>query len=303
MRALERGMFRHLDLDSLPAGHRTRGQYAMRYEDVAQDGSIKLTAIAPAFGPACYRPLWRAHPVNERMIKQGVLAILTGMRLELLGGPIAVTETLQAEGGYALAHDVDAAGNVARIFLNLQVNVSGPRGLTHGKQPPGAGEHIAVGRAFAEHVFTRPFGPPDQRKVLSLEGPEGAFVPPERYVWPDAQRLLELAVHERALTDVGAETITFGLIHTDANQHVNSLVYPSLFEQAVVRRAHALGLKDIKLGRMIDIAYRRPCFAGDVMALHVQLVRSGDQLAATGYFAKPGDPPSRASCTLRLTLR
>jgi hypothetical protein len=295
-------MFRHLDLDSLPTGHRTRGQYAMRYEDVAQDGTIKLTAIAPAFGPACYRPLWRSHPVNERMIQQGVLAILTGMRLEMLGGPIAVMESLSAEGGYMLAHEQDAAGNVTRVFLNLQVNVSGTRGVTHGKQPPGAGEPIAVGRAFAEHVFTRPFGPPDQRKVLALEGPEGLFVPPERYAWPDAQQLLALHVEDRALTDFVAETITFGLIHTDANQHVNSLVYPSLFEQAVVRRVHALGLKDVGLGRLIDIAYRRPCFAGDVMSLQVQLLRTRDGLTAIGYFAKPNEPPQRAHCTLRLVL-
>lgn len=295
-------MFRHLELETLPAAQRTRGQYAMRYEDVAQDGTIKLTALAPAFGPACYRALWRPHPVNERMSPQGVLAILTGMRLEVLGGPIAVTEALSAEGGFTLAHERDAAGDVSRIFLNLQVNVSGARGVTHGKQPPGAGEPIAVGRAFAEHVFTRPFGPPEQRKVLVLEGPEGTFVPPERYAWPDASRLLSVGPSDRVLTDVLSESFTFGLIHTDANQHVNSLVYPSVFEQTVVRHAVALGIKDVGLGRTIDIAYRRPCFAGDVMALHVQLLRSDNALTATGYFAKPGQGPERAHCTLRLLL-
>lgn len=295
-------MFRHLDLNELPDGQRTRGQYAMRYEDVAQDGSLKLTAVPPAFGPACYRPLWRDHPVNVRSFATGALAILTGLRIETLDGPIGVMESLQAEGGYALAHDTDAVGNVSRIFLNLQVNVSGPRGLTYGKQPPGAGEVVAVGRAFAEHVFTRPFAAADQRKVLALEGPEGAFVPPARYQWPDASALLRLQSDERALTPFESELVTFGLIHTDSNQHVNSLAYPSLFEHAVVRRASASGLA-IGVGRAVDVAYRRPCFAGTRMALHVQLFEGPSGHGALGYFAPEGVGPERAHCALRLLLR
>ena len=62
--------------------------------------------------------------------------------------------------------------------------------------------------------------------------------------------------------------IVFGLVHTDSNQHVNSLVYMRLFEEAVLRRFAALGLPEPVLARRLEIAYRKPCFAGDRMHVH-----------------------------------
>jgi acyl-CoA thioesterase FadM len=57
----------------------------------------------------------------------------------------------------------------------------------------------------------------------------------------------------------------FGLVHTDSNMHVNSLVYLRVFEEAALRRFATLGRGASLLGRTLDIAYRKPCFAGQTM--------------------------------------
>jgi hypothetical protein len=298
-------MFRFPRVSQVPAGQRGHGEYGLRYEDIAQNGDLKLTALQPAIGAACFRPLWRTHPINVQLGPKGVLPILTGITIERTDGPVSLIENLQAEGSYQLAHDVDAAGNVSRLFLNLHATISGQRGLTHGPQPPGAGERIQVGRVFAEHAFTRPFAPAGERKVLSFDVPGEEAVPSARHRWVNAVDLLSQPPGAEALCPLSPEpsTIAFGLVHTDSNQHVNSLVYPSLFEQAVVRRATELGLKDLPLTRLVDVAYRKPCFAGDVVQLHLQLLRSGDEIGAVGYLAPVGVGPERANCTMRLSLR
>jgi hypothetical protein len=47
--------------------------------------------------------------------------------------------------------------------------------------------------------------------------------------------------------------------------HVNSLAYLRIFEEAGLRRFVELGRGSALLGRSIDITYRKPCFAGQVM--------------------------------------
>lgn len=298
-------MFRFPEVPEVPPTQRAHGEYGLRYEDIAQTGYLKLTALPPAIGAACFRPLWRDHPINVHLGPRGVLPILTGISIERLDGPVPIGDLLPVDGSYQLAHDVDASGNVSRLFLNMHATIWGRRGLTHGKQPPGAGESIQVGRVFAEHVFTRPFGPPSERKVLSFDVPGEAAVPSARYRWVDAIELLTLPSNAEPLCALSPEPapIAFGLVHTDANQHVNSLVYPSLFEQAVVRRATEVGLKDLPLASLVEVAYRRPCFAGDVMDLHLQLFRSENQIGAIGSLTPVGAGPERASCTLRLAMR
>jgi len=54
-------------------------------------------------------------------------------------------------------------------------------------------------------------------------------------------------------------------VHTDSNMHINSLVYLRMFEEAALRRFRALGQGSALLGRSLDIAYRKPCFAGQTM--------------------------------------
>ncbi|HEY2736341.1 MAG TPA: hotdog domain-containing protein, partial [Polyangiales bacterium] len=94
--------------------------------------------------------------------------------------------------------------------------------------------------------------------------------------------------------------IQFGLTHTDANQHVNSLVYARLFEEAALRRLHALGEGTALLGRRIELNYRKPCFAGDRMRFAVRSYRRQGELGATGFLAPEGAGIERAHCSFDL---
>ena len=91
------------------------------------------------------------------------------------------------------------------------------------------------------------------------------------------------------------------MMHTDSNQHVNSLVYPRLFEEAVVERAfdpeaRVPGAESL-LVRAIDIRYRKPFFAGDRASIALAL----EGAAATGAFVPAG--ADRPSCTIAADLR
>jgi hypothetical protein len=69
---------------------------------------------------------------------------------------------------------------------------------------------------------------------------------------------------------VDAVPLTFGLVHTDSNMHVNSLIYLRMFEEAALRRFVELGRGAAWLAREVDIAYRKPCFAGQTMRVAQQ---------------------------------
>jgi hypothetical protein len=75
---------------------------------------------------------------------------------------------------------------------------------------------------------------------------------------------------------------------------VNSLVYPRVFEELVVRRHGDAKL----LARAIELRWRKPFFAGD--RARVSLAIEGDH--AAGTFA-PEASPDRASCVIAMTLR
>ncbi len=92
---------------------------------------------------------------------------------------------------------------------------------------------------------------------------------------------------------VDATPIAFGLAHTDSNRHVNSLVYPRLFEDAAMRRFAALGkLKPAVLSRHAEAAFRKPCFAGETYAVALQAFTLGGRLGAAGSFVSSADAAS-----------
>ncbi|HEX4353188.1 MAG TPA: hypothetical protein VHZ95_09745, partial [Polyangiales bacterium] len=93
-----------------------------------------------------------------------------------------------------------------------------------------------------------------------------------------------------------------GLTHTDANQHVNSLVYARVFEEATLRRFHALGERAALLGCRLELNYRKPCFAGDRMFSSLRSYRRQGALGATGFLAPEGAGIDRAHCTFDLRL-
>jgi hypothetical protein len=144
-------------------------------------------------------------------------------------------------------------------------------------------------------VLTRPFGPPAERTVHRL--PDGfaasrrvRFTPPtETIALPQGARWLD----DGWVTDPAP--IVFGLGHTDSNQHVNSLVYPALLEDAALRRLAALAIPTQRFVGRMEMAYRKPSFAGDVLSLRVRTYArphptDGEEIqGVVGIFGTPAE--------------
>ncbi len=278
----------------LPKQQRADGVLFLRYEDISQEGRVMLTALPQAVGLVIWRKLIRNHEITTSRNRDGIVPVLTRLVFEGGGGPVSVMRQLEAEGGFQLAHTVDDAGEVNRLLMNIYVNIDGTVARTNGPHPPNHGQRIHVGRVFAEHVFTRLFAPPDQRKVLSLN--MDPAVPPQRCeaIRPDAALVLpegaEPLEHELTPDDAA---LVFGLTHTDSNQHVNSLIYPRLFEEAALRRLDKLGQPTKVLSRFATVSYRKPCFAGDRVRFLLRAFRMGDRLGVAGCLVPDDDRDAR----------
>jgi acyl-CoA thioesterase FadM len=108
-------------------------------------------------------------------------------------------------------------------------------------------------------------------------------------VLPEGARALEPALR------IEAPAITFGLVHTDSNQHVNSLVYPQLFEEFAIRRLASHGERTPVLARALEIAYRKPCFAGDRVHVALRTYELDGSYGAVGVFVNADEAPDDAA--------
>jgi hypothetical protein len=251
----------------VPSDQRAQGRVPLRFEDVSQDGRLLLEALPNALGE-----VWRG--LAERRPRalgrsRGIVPILSRVVVEGGEGPIAVAGPAEAQGVYQLAHTVGRDREVDRIVLGMWAQVTSVVGRTHGPKPEGAGRPLVAGRVFAEHVFTRPFGPPGERKVRALELDGQPLVPETRYAWRAPEALLDVPEGadplDAELVADAAPTV-LGLDHTDGNQHVNSLIYPRLLLEAALRRFAAHGRsRPPLLSRAAEIAYRKPSFAGEAV--------------------------------------
>ena len=272
----------------------------LRWEDVAQDGRILLTALAPAIDWTVWNGLLKDQPGVVEAEKQGLVAILSRISAEGTDEPIRVIEPVTARGTYELSHSVDERGEVDRLFMNAWVDVRGVRGRIY---PPESGPEVPAGKIFVEHTFTRLFGPPEQRRITKLDVKGLPPVPPARYAAPGFATAMEVPAGATALDDayVSDPNVTcFGLEHTDSNQHVNSLVYPRLFAEAALRRLDAMGRNRVVLVRSLDIAYRKPSFAGDRVQVHIKMFESGGKVGAAGYLAAEGEAKPRVCARILL---
>jgi hypothetical protein len=280
-----------------PGTSATTSQY-FRYEDVTMDGRL-----IPIAAPAGLAGLWREvlvnHAGHKSSIRAGVIPILTRLTMHTTDQQVRVDRPFETTNGFALAHDRDADGAVNRIFMNIWCQIRGVAGRL-GRES--TGELSLAGSVFAEHTYTRPLAPPDKRRVTAL-GVEGLpDVPEARYAAPapvsagnppsGAQWLDEL------MPD--ATDYVFTLDQTDSNQHVNSLVYIRLVLEAVNRRLADRGEPLRMRANAVDIAYRKPCFAGDRVRAHVRLFRAGEQLGAAGHVTGSADGKPR--CYVRVAL-
>jgi hypothetical protein len=284
----------------------------LRYEDIAQDGRVMLLAMPQSIGQAVWQPLIEKHAATRATMKSGIIPVLSRFVIEGTDAPLSVRRTVDFSGTYATYHSVDTSGAVDRLYVNMWTRVSGVRSRTYGTPPPGAGESALVGRIFAEHTLTRLFAPPGERKVLALPELEGqAAIPPARWQPRALTAMLVVPPGARTFDDdfvADDAAIAFGVAHTDSNQHVNSLVYPRVFEDAALRRFAARGQSTQVLARGLEIAYRKPFFAGERARVWLRgFVGESGRLGAIGYFSADGPagaPPelAKAHAYVRMTF-
>jgi hypothetical protein len=279
---------------TVPDTMRAAASGHLRYEDIAQDGRVLLGALPHSVGLVVWQKLLEKHEGARAATKAGLIPILTRVVVEGEETTLSVRKPVEFSGCFQFGHVLDDAGAVNRIVHKIWTRGEGTIGRTYGPPPPRAGEMATVGRVFAEHTFTRLFAAPADRKVVRLDGIPGMPpVPPERYDSPAPMSLLSpppgaTLLHDALVPDDIA--LAFGLTHTDSNQHVNSLVYPRLFEEAALRRFAAHGRATSVLARTLEIAYRKPFFAGQRARIVLQTYEHAGRLAAIGaYLPEPAD--------------
>jgi hypothetical protein len=267
----------------------------LRYEDVTQDGRLMPIAVPPSLGG-----LWRGvlvkHPGARASQQEGIIPMLTRLTIRSHDRAIRVDKPVQTHSGFELARDPEST----RLFMNVWCQIRGLAGRIVPRETPG--EPTLAGEVFAEHVFTRPFGPPDQRRVTRL-GNGYPDIPETVYAAPPASSAAEApegATWLDQLAPDGTE-VAFTLDQTDSNQHVNSLVYIRIFLDAVQRRLAAGGKPLMLRSTAVDIGFRKPCFAGDRVRAHLRLFDRAGTIGAAGFVATIGDE-QKPRCYVRVLV-
>jgi hypothetical protein len=262
---------------------RAQARVHLRFEDVTQDGRLVLEALPNALGPTVWRGILAADPATRACVAQGIVPILARFVLEGRPGPFSANEPVEAEGSCRLARAEDG-----RFVLDMWADLTGAIGRTYGSTER-AGEKVLAGRVLAEHVLTRPFAPAGQRRVTSLDFPGAPRVTAARPASPSYDAIASVPADATPLElrkSADPVSVVFGLVHTDSNMHVNSLVYLRLFEEAALRRFASLGRPTTMLGRTLDIAYRKPCFAGQSMRVVQQAFEEGGRLGVAAVLVE-----------------
>ncbi|MGH7294760.1 MAG: hypothetical protein ACRELB_07505 [Polyangiaceae bacterium] len=258
----------------------------LRFEDVTQDGRLVLEALPNALGPAIWRAILAQDPASKATFAAGIVPILSRFVLDGAPGPFSANAPVEAEGTCQLARTDDG-----RYVLDMWAELHAPIGRTYGSTER-AGERALAGRIWAEHVLTRPFAPSGERRVTRLDYPGAPVVEATRPPSPSYDAIASVPDGATPLEPARAldpMPLTFGLVHTDSNMHVNSLVYVRLFEEAGLRRFAALGHGSAVLGRTLDIAYRKPCFAGQTMRVLGQAFEQGGRLGMAAALVAEDD--------------
>jgi hypothetical protein len=291
------------DIPTVPPAQLATANLRLQYHDLCLDGRVMISALPPAIGGVVWRRLLADHPfARPAMSASLALPLLTRLTIDAGSETITLDRPVRGSGGFQLAHTRDDGGEVHRLIVNMWVELFGTSGRFHLPAPPNAPE-VRAGRVFAEHVFTRPFANPEDRRVRRFEVEGFPTVPEATHVWRSAADLIELPPGATALDPDLVDDpspVVFGLHHTDTNQHVNSLVYPRLFEDAALRRIAAHGRSPKLLARAAEIAYRKPCFAGETLALAVRAFESDAGCGAVGWFRAASE--ARPRCTVRMVF-
>jgi hypothetical protein len=256
-------------------GPRARAPVPLRFEDVTQDGRLVLEALPNALGATIWRGLLLDDPAIAVCLRHGIIPMLARLVLAGTAGPFSADGAVEAEGTYRVARSEEG-----HYVLDLRADLFAPIGRTYGR--PGAdAERVLAGSVLAEQIFTRPSDPPGRRKVTAFDFEGVPEVLQTRPASPSADAIAAIPEGATPLEPamrLDAAPVTFGLVHTDSNMHVNSLAYLRAFEEAALRRFLAIGRGTLWLGRSVDIMYRKPCFAGESMRVYQRVFEQGDRL-------------------------
>jgi hypothetical protein len=288
-------MFPAPPIPAFPPDECTTASSYLRYEDLTQDGRMIPIAIPPSLG-CLWRDRLATHAGARNALAAGIVPVLTRMTIVSMDQPIRVDLPCEVRAGYQLAHD--RRGDDTRLFMNVWAETRGAAGML--ALDAKAGELALAGTLFAEHTFTRLFAPPDQRRVQRLEAPGYPAVPEAQYSALAPTTAQDMPAGAAWLDELAldATELCCSLDQTDSNQHVNSLVYIRAFIDAAQRRLAAAGKPTRLRSRAVDIAYRKPSFAGDRLRARLRLFELGSQVGAAGSISAPGDDKPR--CYMRV---
>lgn len=241
-------------------GEPVQGPVSLRYEDVQQEGRLTLVGVPHALGELVW-PAVMAHPFTAQNTGTGVIPILSRMVIQVGGGPISALQPLWGQAAWHRDAVRGPDGAPSRLQLMMWVDLYGQEGWTLLPPEPQA-PRVLAGRIYAEHTFTRLFAGPGERRVTSLEGwePQGS--------WPE--RRPEEVAPPSSSTRRHTRSVRFGLLHTDPNSHVNSLVYPRIFEEAAL---HLRGSE--QNARLMEVMWRKPFFAGETTHIEQWITDEG----------------------------
>lgn len=275
----------------VPDEHHANAPFVPRYDDIGQTGHLLFTALPVALGQTGWVAVTRLVS-NDAFQRTRIMPILSRFVIESGAAPFSANAPMDAKAAIQFAHTLGADNQVERLVLNMWCSVYGKAGRTHGFFIPNAGERLFAGRVFAEHVLTRPFDPPETRRVTELDLPGFPRIPEARHEWQAPEGLLQLPegatwIDEKFVYD--AAPIVFGSDRTDSNQHVNSLVYPRLFTDAILRRLWDHEKRFALRADTLEIAYRKPSFAGDRVHVALRAFACGDRWGASAMLVSDGE--------------
>jgi hypothetical protein len=243
--------------------------------------------------------------------EHGLRTVLTRVVLDVENVAVGPRVPARTELRYRFEHARDAGGAVRRLFFSTWLRTDAPPVEGGGPVDRPSGAPRVVARAYGQRTFARLDAPPGQRSVTELPH---RGVPPHVGQSVDARSLLELPPGAVPLDDAPRPSplrVVFGLSHTDANQHVNFMAYPRYLEQAALGRSVELGRGAEIMARRVELGYRRPSFAGEIIRLVLRAFALGDDLGVCAAFVDDADDaelartfeaPDRVRCAARMLL-
>jgi hypothetical protein len=243
-------------IPALPAnldGARCDGPVNLRYEDVSQEGRLLLLGAPQAIDQLCWPSVMQDAGMRA-LLMTGIIPIRARMVIEGGQGPLSAIWPARGEGAWHRAAVRSSDGQVQRLLMVMWAHLWAREGWTLFPPDPTARE-LPVGRVYVEHIYTRLWADKADRRVLDVPG----WTP--RGDWPE-RRADDVAPERPEARPRHTRTRALGVLHTDPNNHVNSLVYLRIFEEeALVLRG------DPAAARRVEVVWRKPFFAGETLTL------------------------------------